>query len=230
MHGASFESIALEESGPWGWRATVGMPGGGTSVIELAVDEAAHRYVARTLEGTYAGMEIWTELTELSSHKTAISVGFHIPNLPDGQADRFGEVLVGLYTRLWDEDEAMMIGRQQALGRLEPAMQRDSVPFGLLGPLERLRASLPMTLDMDGTPIRIAEVDGSLTAFITLCPHLLGPLGDAAIEDGCVRCPWHGYRFDLRTGCSADGRGLSLFPGPDVVIAEGGEVSLVWKG
>ena len=29
---------------------------------------------------------------------------------------------------------------------------------------------------------------------------MLGPLEEAAVEDGCVRCPWHGYRFDLRTG------------------------------
>jgi nitrite reductase/ring-hydroxylating ferredoxin subunit len=34
-------------------------------------------------------------------------------------------------------------------------------------------------------------------------------------------CPWHGYRFDLRTGCSADGRALALSPGLRVRVSEG---------
>jgi nitrite reductase/ring-hydroxylating ferredoxin subunit len=33
-----------------------------------------------------------------------------------------------------------------------------------------------------------------------VCPHLGGPLEEAAVEDGAVICPWHGYRFDCLTG------------------------------
>ncbi len=32
------------------------------------------------------------------------------------------------------------------------------------------------------------------------CPHQGGPLGEGAICDGALRCPWHGYDFDLKTG------------------------------
>jgi nitrite reductase/ring-hydroxylating ferredoxin subunit len=50
------------------------------------------------------------------------------------------------------------------------------------------------------------------------------------VEDGCVRCPWHGYRFDLRTGLSADGRGLRLAPAPEVRVDPGtGAVRLCWN-
>ncbi len=32
------------------------------------------------------------------------------------------------------------------------------------------------------------------------CPHQGGPLGEGQIEDGCLRCPWHGFEYDPVTG------------------------------
>ncbi|MFT7247001.1 MAG: nitrite reductase/ring-hydroxylating ferredoxin subunit, partial [Candidatus Azotimanducaceae bacterium] len=31
-----------------------------------------------------------------------------------------------------------------------------------------------------------------------ICPHLLGPL--EATEGNGLRCPWHGYQFDMVSG------------------------------
>ncbi len=42
--------------------------------------------------------------------------------------------------------------------------------------------------------------DGSVRALDNSCPHIGGPIVDGAIEDGCVVCPWHGWRFVLATG------------------------------
>jgi nitrite reductase/ring-hydroxylating ferredoxin subunit len=42
--------------------------------------------------------------------------------------------------------------------------------------------------------------DGSIVAFENVCPHKAGPLGEGRIRDGIVACPWHGFRFDVRTG------------------------------
>ena len=38
--------------------------------------------------------------------------------------------------------------------------------------------------------------------------------------DGSVVCPWHGYRFDVSTGASSDGRGLKLRPAPKIELDE----------
>ena len=72
----------------------------------------------------------------------------------------------------------------------------------------------------DGPPVRVQVLGENLIAFRDtdgrvglvdpVCPHRGGPLDEAPVEAGCLTCPWHGYRFDVRTGRSADGRGLAL--------------------
>jgi nitrite reductase/ring-hydroxylating ferredoxin subunit len=38
------------------------------------------------------------------------------------------------------------------------------------------------------------------------CRHLFAPLGNGHVtEDGCLECPWHGARYDVRTGAMVRG-------------------------
>jgi nitrite reductase/ring-hydroxylating ferredoxin subunit len=90
--------------------------------------------------------------------------------VPGVSSRRVGERYVALYTTLWDEDEAMMVRRQSVLDG-------------------QLEPAFHMTF-VDGRPVWHA----------TVCPHLGGPLEDVPIVDGCITCPWHGYRFDVHTG------------------------------
>ena len=39
----------------------------------------------------------------------------------------------------------------------------------------------------------IAAIDG-------VCPHQGGPLAEGRLDGTTVTCPWHGWRFDVRTG------------------------------
>jgi pyruvate oxidase len=41
---------------------------------------------------------------------------------------------------------------------------------------------------------------GEIGALDNLCPHQKGPLGEGSIENGLLRCPWHGWDFDPITG------------------------------
>jgi 3-phenylpropionate/trans-cinnamate dioxygenase ferredoxin subunit len=47
---------------------------------------------------------------------------------------------------------------------------------------------------------------GRFYAVDNRCPHRQAPLCAGVVQDHVVRCPWHGARFDLKSG-----RGL---PGP----------------
>jgi thiamine pyrophosphate-dependent acetolactate synthase large subunit-like protein/nitrite reductase/ring-hydroxylating ferredoxin subunit len=46
------------------------------------------------------------------------------------------------------------------------------------------------------------------------CPHQGGPLGEGSIENGALRCPWHGWDFDPITGKSPGSHddGIDTFP------------------
>lgn len=42
--------------------------------------------------------------------------------------------------------------------------------------------------------------EGQYAALCNACPHQGGPLGEGSIENGMLRCPWHGWDFDPTTG------------------------------
>ena len=47
----------------------------------------------------------------------------------------------------------------------------------------------------DGTTVAITHYEGEYHAMANECPHQGGPLGEGSIEDGLLRCPWHGWDF-----------------------------------
>lgn len=189
-------------------------------VIEVRADRAAGTYVSATLEGPGAGSEVRTRLTSLAPDRTGIDVAFHVPESDPARLTVIGGRYRAIYERLWDEDEAMMVERERAWSarRLGGTTPPETV---LLGSPETVRASLPRLVEVGGERFRIVDIDGALVVHAATCPHWLGPLDDAAVVDGCVRCPWHGYVFDARTGESTDGRGLTLATPPSLVLVEG---------
>ena len=48
----------------------------------------------------------------------------------------------------------------------------------------------------------ITNFEGKISALDNACPHQGGPLGEGSIEDGMLRCPWHGWDFHPCTGKS----------------------------
>ena len=51
-----------------------------------------------------------------------------------------------------------------------------------------------------GKAVALFRVGGALHALDGVCPHRGGPLGEGAVADGVVTCPWHGWRFEVATG------------------------------
>jgi 3-phenylpropionate/trans-cinnamate dioxygenase ferredoxin component len=57
-----------------------------------------------------------------------------------------------------------------------------------------------MAVVVDGEPICLAKVDGSIYAFTDNCTHISGPLDEGELEGEVLTCPWHGAQFNVRTG------------------------------
>ena len=46
----------------------------------------------------------------------------------------------------------------------------------------------------------VSHYDGQFGCVDNACPHQGGPLGEGSIENGWLRCPWHGYDYSPLTG------------------------------
>jgi nitrite reductase/ring-hydroxylating ferredoxin subunit/uncharacterized membrane protein len=57
-----------------------------------------------------------------------------------------------------------------------------------------------LRLDIDGTVIALAKVNGEYYAFQDFCTHRCGPLSEGSFQYGQVMCPWHRSCFDMSTG------------------------------
>ena len=44
--------------------------------------------------------------------------------------------------------------------------------------------------------ICLTHFKGKFSALDNKCPHQGGPLGEGSIENGLLRCPWHGWDFE----------------------------------
>lgn len=66
--------------------------------------------------------------------------------------------------------------------------------------LDELEEGQGKRVIVDGTPIAVFLIDGSPYAISDTCPHRGGPLSRGDLEGSLVRCPIHGWPFDLKTG------------------------------
>ena len=124
----------------------------------------------------------------------------------------------------------MMMRRQVQLDRNLPRGAHAAPEPVALGPVDALRARLPLAVQLDGRSFRIVESKGALVAHSTVCPHRLGPLAADLTRDGKLRCPWHGYTFDLHSGKGCDGNLLQLAPAPRVEVDPDTSLArLVWR-
>jgi nitrite reductase/ring-hydroxylating ferredoxin subunit len=215
LHASSFAACELVDSDSDGWRVRLVNTGSDAPQIlklYIAPDTSGYRVVTEAGFGT--GSEIRVAVTPRAAHQTEIVVDYHVPEADPDRLAMIGRAFVAIYKRLWDEDEAMMVAREVALApRLRAATRVD------LGPEAALQ--LPVNFDLGSGQYRLVSHDGTLVAHSRICPHWLGPLDGAIAGDGTVTCPWHGYRFDVCTGRSADRRGLRLAPPPRISIENG---------
>ncbi len=55
-------------------------------------------------------------------------------------------------------------------------------------------------VDVAGERVCIVNIEGNYYAIGNVCTHVGGPLAEGTLEGYEVECPWHGSKFDVRTG------------------------------
>lgn len=215
----SFKTSELIDEDAGGWRVRLTGKSRATAQVRklnLAADTSSYRVV--TESGPGAGDEVRVAVTRKSPHLSHVSVEFHVAEADPKRLAKLGKGLADTHARLWDQDEAMMRAREAAF----MPRKKLATPGSLfLGEEAEVRQQLPLAFDFGPGRFRLVDIDGKLTAHSDTCPHWLGPLYGAPDAEGVITCPWHGYRFSVATGCSADGHGLQLTPAPAIRIERG---------
>lgn len=68
---------------------------------------------------------------------------------------------------------------------------------------------------IENKPILLCRFEGQVFAVSALCPHRGAQLARGCLNGALLRCPWHGIKFDVRTGGRANApecRDLKVYP------------------
>lgn len=114
----------------------------------------------------------------------------------------------------------------------------------VIGPLSDLPPGTKKILDLAGRSVGVYNTAGALYAVQNVCPHALAPIclanptgtmlpsapGEATygMEGLVLRCPWHSWEYDIRTGealFETDRRRLATFP----VSVEDGQIVVTMR-
>ena len=99
----------------------------------------------------------------------------------------------------------------------------------LVGPLNELPVGERRLLQANGKSIGVFNTGKQVVAVLNICPHAYAPVCRGKVggttlpskagefvwgrENEILRCPWHGWEYDLNSGqCLTDRRKLKRFP------------------
>lgn len=206
LHQTSFSDIACMDSGAWGWRAALVDRKGRDMQLELCLDRSARRWITRNLSGPAEGAEIWTHVFEVGPYVLDLVIDFFVPGVERSAREKVGQAYANSYERLYDEDVWMMSERQRQIDR-----RFDRIIDGTQARVDINGLQLPCKVSLSGREFILNRMSEGWVVYPAQCPHQLGPLDEAHLQDGQVRCPWHGFKFDVLTGERTDG---GSFGGP----------------
>lgn len=98
--------------------------------------------------------------------------------------------------------------------------QQVSLEWYRIADLDELPPGRVKTAVAGTVSVALTNIEGQYTAMDNRCPHQGGPLGEGSIEmdkdkQCMLRCPWHGWDFDPKTGLPPGGHedsGQKLYP------------------
>ena len=77
-------------------------------------------------------------------------------------------------------------------------------------------------VDAEGRALAVFNVEGAFYALDNACAHRGGPLGEGELDGRAVVCPWHAWRWDVKTGANVNNPAVTMTCFP--VAVDGGRV------
>jgi nitrite reductase/ring-hydroxylating ferredoxin subunit len=65
-------------------------------------------------------------------------------------------------------------------------------------------------VEAGGRSLALFNVDGAYYAIDNSCAHRGGPLGEGELDGTVVTCPWHGWRWDVKSGANANNPAVTM--------------------
>jgi nitrite reductase/ring-hydroxylating ferredoxin subunit len=219
-----------------------------TQVANREIDISVNFYLPKPFSKVLTFLNIGQRFLPFSLYKQVASK-LGVARLKRGDTAQASilKTLQSQYSVLYDEDELLMIGRQEAIDRRKSAKivgpsklkvlsspevldSAEALPNDAealsLGTEDELKQQLPKLVEFGKSRYVLNRWQHQWVIYAADCPHLLGPLQDAIIDQaGIITCPWHGYRFNVLTGqnCSSDKANLQP---PPIVSLDGNELML----
>ncbi len=78
----------------------------------------------------------------------------------------------------------------------------EPAPFVEVAKLTDIEPEEPLRVQVLGTPVLLVRVGVEVFAIAEACTHETASLESGFVEDGCIECPRHGAKFDLRSGAA----------------------------
>ncbi len=180
VHAFAFSAVTLNRADRNGWDANVVLRDGLELRMTVALDADRLGFVNATFDpdGTENGRTVCRVDPE-GEDRCTMRLRFLVPDRPGLDRVAAGEFYRAMWNQLIDEDEPKMVHRAHAL--------REGAR------LHKLRRTVQLA-------------DGSHCSVPQFCPHQGLPLDGEPDDDGVMTCPWHGYRFDARSGQCLSGQ------------------------
>jgi len=194
-----------------------------TEVQEREIDIQVQFYLPRAFTKVLWVLNLSKALLPFSAYKgIAKKLGVHRVAENQSPKDSILKALQRQYSILYDEDETLMSGRQHAIDYRKQSAKKAMPETLLVGTAEELIKQLPKVVEFGKQRFVINRWEGEWRVYSAECPHLLGPLEQAEIDqDGQITCPWHGYKFDIATGKSCAQKTSSLAKPPSLSELDG---------
>ncbi|MEM9293663.1 MAG: thiamine pyrophosphate-dependent enzyme [Acidobacteriota bacterium] len=95
-----------------------------------------------------------------------------------------------------------------------PEGQPENLQWHRVAATDELPEGRVMSVSVGHVNLCLTHHEGEYGALDNACPHQGGPLGEGSIENGYLRCPWHGWDYCPLTGKPPGGYddGVDTFP------------------